>query len=659
LRRLGLPSNTKQRKSRATAVNTEIANHEDISKQGAPKSAPHGEVLVGAPPGFQQSTKINVALALLLVALTFAVYFRALTNPFVNYDDQGYVVENSQVQQGLTLATLRWALTSTDATNWHPLTWLSHALDCQLFGLNPAGHHLTSVLLHVLNSVLLFLLLVRVTGATVRSFLVAALFALHPINVESVAWIAERKNVLCMFFILLTLGAYGWYARRPNVGRYLVVAVLFVLALAAKPMAVTLPFALLLLDFWPLRRVTSQQSPSEIFPVPAVRFWRLALEKLPLLLLSAGSSIITMIAQRTAVATNQDVPLPVRLVNACYAYSMYVVRAFWPWRLASFYPYEGYRLPVWQFVLCVLFLLALTTFVWRMRARGYFPVGWFWFLGTLVPMIGLVQVGDQAMADRYAYLPLIGIFVMVVWGAAEVVQQRHINTRLSIATVAVVLAVFSFLTWRQIGTWRSSRILWTHALEVTKDNYMAEDYVGSALLVEAYEATGKRHLDEALVHFQNAVRINPNDAISHLNLGADMHEHGQLREAIEQYQTVLSLTRDPHLVAKSLIDLGAASQQLGDYAAAERYYREAQRQEPDNHVIFRNLGALGMIKRVRELSASAAAHPTAGAYLQLGQLQQAAGLIPDARQSFAQALKLNPKLDEAQKALAGLGPEAN
>jgi tetratricopeptide (TPR) repeat protein len=274
-------------------------------------------------------------------------------------------------------------------------------------------------------------------------------------------------------------------------------------------------------------------------------------------------------------------------------------------------------------------------------------------------MIGLVQVGDQAMADRYAYLPLLGIFVMVVWGVADLAEKLRIDVRLLRGAAVVVLVALSLLTWRQIGYWRSSRDLWTHALEVTRDNYMAEDYVGSALLVENYEATGQRHLDEALVHFKNAVRINPNDAISHLNLGADMHEHGQLREAIEQYQTVLSLTQDPHLVAKCFIDLGAAYQQLGDYAASEQYFREAQKTEPENEAIFLDLGKLGMAKRARELAAATAAHPSPDAYLHLGQLQQAAGMIPDARQSYETALKLNPKFVEAQKALASIGADSH
>jgi len=605
--------------------------------------------------GFQRHTQITITLCVLLAVITFAVYFRATQNPFVNYDDQGYVVENTRIQQGLSAATFRWALTSFDDTNWHPLTWLSHALDWQLFGPNAGGHHLTSVLLHVMNTILLFLLLTRATGSIGKSLLVAFLFALHPINVESVAWVAERKNVLCMFFSLLTLGAYGWYARHPRIDRYVVVAVLFILALAAKPMAVTLPFALLLLDFWPLYRVESVAPPSEAFPVPQAPFARLALEKLPLLALSVASSLITMAAQKAAVATNQHVPMLVRFINAVYAYSMYIVKAFWPVHLASFYPYEGYRLEGWKFLLCVCFLAGVTIWTWRNRSHPYLPLGWFWFLGTLVPMIGLVQVGDQAMADRYAYLPLIGIFVIVVWGVSDIAQAWSLNVRWCAAAAGVFLAVLSVLTWRQIGIWHSSRDLWFHALDVTKDNYMAEDYAGSALLVENFQSTGARHQDEALVHFRNAVRINPNDAISHLNLGADMHERGQIREAMQEYQAVLGLTNDSHLLAKAFIDLGAAAQQLGDFAAADEYYQHALQLEPRNDVILMNRGKLRMSRRIQEMAASASAKQSPTAYLELGQLQQAAGQLLDARQSYETAIKLNPKFTAAQEALSKLG----
>jgi len=628
------------------------------SPQIASKAGSASSPTAAASGVFWTRARLNFALCLFLALVTFAVYSRAISNPFVNYDDQGYVMENLHVQQGLTPATLRWSLTAVEADNWHPLTWLSHALDCQLFGLNPAGHHFTSVVLHVLNVVILFLLLVRATGATGRSFMVAALFALHPINVESVAWVAERKNVLSMFFFLLTLGAYGWYALRPRIVRYLVVAVLFTLGLAAKPMIVTLPFVLLLLDFWPIQRVQGRP-PSPTFAVPQFSFRWLALEKVPLLVLSAASCVITLIAQSGAIAPNLNLPFAARLLNTLYAYSAYIAKAFWPIHLASFYPYEGIRIGWWLFLLCLLLLAGASVGIWRQRSRLYLPVGWLWFLGTLVPVIGLVQVGNQAMADRYAYLPFIGIFWIIVWGAADLAQKIEFNPRWSAAVAALVLVALSLLTWRQIGVWRSSYELWSHALQVTKDNFMAEDYVGSALLLETYEATGQRYSEEALVHFKNAVRINPEDPISHLNLGADLHEHGQLPEAIEQYKAVLALTGDSHLVIKSLIDLGAAYHQLGDYENADRYYHRALQLDPRNQIVFMNMGKLGMDERIQKLAASASAHPSAGAYLQLGELQQAAGHFPQASASFQAALKLDPGFAEARDALSSLADNTN
>ena len=604
--------------------------------------------------GAIQSAKLKFWLCVLLALATFAVYYRATLNPFVNYDDQAYVLENVQVQQGLTAATIKWAFVSSYASNWHPLTWLSHALDCQLFGLNPAGHHFSSLLLHTLNALLLFLILARATGAPIRSFVVAALFALHPINVESVAWVAERKNVLSMFFLLLAVGSYGWYARRPSIGRYLVPFLLFACALAAKPMAVTLPFLLLLVDFWPLQRVVGAAPPSSSFPVPQFSFRQLALEKVPLLFLSACSSLLTLVAQSTVITSNLHLPLHVRLANAAYAYSMYIVKTFWPTRLASFYPYEGLRLATWQVLLFLLFLVGVTVWVWRERARLYLPVGWFWFLGSLVPMIGLVQVGDQAMADRYAYLPLVGIFCILVWGGFDLAQNRKLELRAVGVVAGLALAVLSFMTWRQIGVWKSSYDLWSHALEVTTDNYMAENYVGTAELVQTFEATGQRFSPEALVHFKNAVRINPADPISHLNLGADLHEHGHLPEAIEQYKAVLQLTRDPHLVEKSLLDLGAAEQQLGHFPEGREYDLQVLKMDPSSEVALDNLGKLAMEEQIQQLAHKASAAPSATAYFQLGELQQGAQHIPDAIASYQEALKLDPKFQEARRALDAL-----
>jgi hypothetical protein len=609
------------------------------------------------PPTPQSSpVRLRLLLCALIVVATCVVYVRAAGNPFVNYDDQPYVTENSQVQQGLARATFRWSLTTFDAGNWHPLTWMSHALDCQLYGLKPTGHHVTSILLHALNAGILFLLLAWTTGKTGRSLVVALLFALHPINVESVAWVSERKTVLSMFFFLLGLAAYGWYARKPKVGRYLLVALLFALGLAAKPMVVTFPFALLLLDFWPLRRVQSI-SPSVAFPVPQLKLGWLLLEKVPLLLLSIASSVVTMMAQKGAIVQNEALPLLPRIINAIYAYSAYLVKCFWPAHLASFYPYEGVRLNGWRFLFALFVLAGFSYLAWRFRDRVYPPVGWLWFLGTLVPMIGIIQVGTQSMADRYAYLPFLGIFCALVWGVADFAESRDFSARPLAYGAAGVLVLLSILTFRQIGVWHTSYDLWAHALEATRDNYVAENYVGSAILLQTYEATGQRFSDEAFVHFENAARINPNDPISRLNIGAYLHEHGQLREAAEQYQLVQQLTSDPHLLSKSLIDLGAVDEQLGSFAEAKDSYLKALKVEPGNRTIFMNLGKLGMEERIQELSTTVSRTPSRDAYFQLGQLQQAVGRISDARNSFQAALKLDPNFSYARNALNRLGQQ--
>src|SRR5579863_1250870 len=367
-----------------------------------------------SPPMDVKHRNFVLVVCLCLAVATFVVYSRATRNPFLHVDDQNYVTGNPHVQAGLAWQTFTWALTATDAENWHPLTWLSHALDCQLFGLNPAGHHATNILLHALNATLLFLLLLRATGAQGRSLLVAALFALHPINVESVAWIAERKNVLSTLFFLLTLAAYGWYARKPELKRYLTVVALFALGLAAKPMVITLPFVLLLLDYWPLERIRGWDAQSlskltdrkhrqkkraeavvsnKVFRAPQFSFSRLVLEKLPLLALCAGSAAITIVAQRThAIQSLGIYPFAGRLENALYAYACYVWKTFWPTRLAFLYPYPRDGRPVWLLASAVLSLLAVSVLVWKLRrTRPYLVTGWLWYLGTLVPVIGVVQ----------------------------------------------------------------------------------------------------------------------------------------------------------------------------------------------------------------------------------------------------------------------------
>lgn len=592
--------------------------------------------------------------ALLLAAMTFAVYSPVLKYPFVNYDDVDYVTQNPRVQQGLTLETVRWAISSTAQANWHPLTWISHAIDCQLFGLDPAGHHFTSILLHVANAVLLFWLLMRVTRRVWPSLMVAALFALHPINVESVAWVAERKTALSMFFFLLTLAAYGWYARRPRIGPYLVAIVLFLLALAAKPMVVTLPFVLLLVDCWPLQRIEHWLPPSQAFPVPQFPLRRLILEKLPLFALSAASSVVTIVAQHPAMKTMEAIPFGQRIANAIFSYVMYLWKAFWPVHLSVFYAPQGGRLPIWQIAASLIFLATVSALVWRARSRSYLPIGWLWFLGTLVPMIGLVQVGEQGMADRYAYLPFLGIFTMVVWGSADLFSARKISPRIQAAAAGAIILALSFLTWRQVHTWKSSFALWSHSLQVTSNNYFAEDFVGTTLLQDAFNATGEACTDQALVHFENAVQINPEDALGHLNVGFCRQTRGRLQEAIEQYEIALRCARTKYLRSRTYINLGGAYDALGDFEKARANFKESLQIYPRQPEVLQDLARLDAEEKIAELSRSANAHPTSIAYLQLGQLQQQVGRIPEARESYEQALRLDPEMLQARSALKSI-----
>jgi hypothetical protein len=589
----------------------------------------------------------NLAICLLLAAVTFALYSPALGHPFIfNYDDDVYVTNNSHVQAGLTWSTVGWALRSTESSNWHPLTWLSHALDCELYGLNPHWHHLTNVLLHVLNVVMLFLLLARATGAPGRSFLVATLFAIHPMNVESVAWIAERKNVLSTFFFLLTLAAYGWYALKPSVKRYVVVAALFVLGLASKPMVVTLPCVLLLLDFWPLRRIQGweQISSATALPMPQARLSRLILEKVPLLALSAATCAVTIFAQRSGGSMHLVLPLGVRLENALYAYSMYVWKAFWPAWLAVFYPHPGATLAVWQLGLAALFLLFVSGLVWWERtARPYLVTGWLWFLGTLVPVIGLVQVGEQAIADRYAYIPLIGIFVMAVWGAADWADGRQLNIRTRTKIAAIVMAVFALFISDQLGYWRSAVDLWSHTVEVTKDNFLGEQNLGAALLAADRYA-------EALPHFQKAVKLRPLDPGGHLNLGADFALSDRPRDAVLEYETAISLISDPIRRLTAYETLGSLYSQLGAYSKARTSYQEALRINPQDSKARDGLAKLEFSDALRNVAES----PSGESYLQLGRVLEQQGRPGEAQTAYARALELNPKLGAAQQAIDAL-----
>ena len=597
---------------------------------------------------FQSRQSLNLILSLLLAVATLALYNPANSHPFVNYDDDRYITGNAHVRGGLSLSTISWAFTSIEQSNWHPLTWISHALDCQLFHLNPAGHHFTSILLHTLNAVLLFLLLVRATGNLGPSLFVAALFALHPINVESVAWIAERKNVLCTLFSFLSLGAYGWYALKPSTSRYLAVASLFAAALMSKPMAVTLPCALLLLDYWPLGRIRGSEPPVlKTIPTP---FLRLVLEKLPLLSLSAASAVITMHAQRAggAMRSTLQFSLGVRIQNAIFAYAMYLWKTLWPAHLAPLYPHPGDSLRAWQLAVAAAVLTAITLLVVRFRERGYLVTGWLWFLGTLVPVLGLVQVGDQAMADRYAYVPLLGIFVMLAWGAADLAARLQARTAL-VAPALFVVAVLAFATHTQISYWGSNYNLWSHAVAVTDRNFIAQDNLGGALILEGKE-------DEAFQHFQLASAINPKDPMSHFNLGAYLQNRDRLEEAIAQYQTSIGLTSDAGLLASAYANLGAAYRELSDDARARESFEQALQYNPSQFNAYFGLGILeekqGRLEEaINDYSRSIDLQPTSDGCVRLGHALAAAGRITEAREAYAQALRITPELPEAVQAL--------
>lgn len=519
-------------------------------------------------------------VAFILIAVTIAAYYPVHHFPFISINDGDYVTDNIRIQQ-VNWETVRWSFTTFHAANWHPLTWLSHAVDVQLFALNPGGHHDSNLLLHLLNVLLLFWIMWRATDKLGRSFMVAALFALHPINVESVAWVAERKNLLSMFFLLLALGAYRWYASNPRIGRYNIVALLFVLGLMAKPQVITLPFILLLWDYWPLRRMFAgkEQVPpdptAEVIP-PKSLSW-LVVEKLPLLAFSAASAMVTIEAQRAGGAMGgvvRSYPLTVRLENAILAYVRYLSHAIWPTHLAVFYPHARAFHTVWPEA---LLLLAITALAVRNRDRRYLAVGWLWFLGTLVPMIGIVQVGGQAMADRYGYLSFVGLFIALCWGVADWAEQWHVPRAVVAGASVATLLVLMVATHRQLSYWADDVSLWSHAVQVTKNNAGAENVLGEAL-----ERAGRSQ--DAMLHFRTAAALDPLLPYPHYHIGAYAEEHGDLQGAIEQFQKVISVTRNDTgmlagLRATTLVRMSSDYEALGDSAAAEKCVAMALQEE--------------------------------------------------------------------------------
>ncbi|MGB8885577.1 MAG: hypothetical protein WCC87_02590 [Candidatus Korobacteraceae bacterium] len=509
-------------------------------------------------------------LGLLLVIATVALYYPVHGHPFVNFDDNDYVYDNAQIQSGLSWTTVKWAFSTSVAANWHPLTWLSHALDCQLFGINPAGPHDVNVLLHALDAVLLFWVLLRATGYAGRSFMVAALFALHPLNVESVAWIAERKTMLSAAFFLLALGAYRWYARQPRVGRYALVALLFALGLMAKPQIIMLPFVLLLWDYWPLERISfpfnkpSAATPGPAYPAKPISW--LLWEKAPLCVIALASAAITIKAQHGA---RSWFPRTARVGNAILSYARYLGKTFWPWRLAPMYPHAGASISWSQVSAAAVVLLIITGLVIAGRRHRYLSVGWCWFLVMLVPMLGIVQVGIQAMADRYAYLSVLGVFIMVCWGIADWTEQKQLPSRLLPALSIVVLLALALVSRHQINYWSDNEFLWTHTLQITKANWVAEDELGSVLAMQGRVA-------EAMPHFYRAIALDPLDSTSNMAIGIYQVRRGEYADALDHYRVVLKDERaKPIARAQAYEGMAKAYRALGDTVEEQDCLRAA------------------------------------------------------------------------------------
>jgi protein O-mannosyl-transferase len=571
----------------------------------------------------------NVAACLLIFAAVVALYYPVISHPFTDYDDDSYVTQNTHIREGITWNTIRWAFESSDNANWHPLAWISHALDIEFFGLQPSGHHATSLVLHGLNSVVLFLLAFFATKRFGPSLVLALLFAVHPINVESVAWVAERKNVLSSFFFLLTLGAYGWYQRSPHWTHYAVVVIFFICGLMAKPMLVTLPFVLLLVDYWPLERMEDKGS-----------FWKLAREKIPLFALSFASCVVTFEVQKAGRAFHPatQFPLDVRFENAIVAYALYLWKMVWPAKLAVFYPHPGPAIGLWKVISSGFVLAVITSLTLTFRRQKYLMTGWLWFLGTLVPVIGIVQVGDQAMADRYAYIPLLGLFIMATWASADFFQSQKSSCAVSVAMAVVALLAYSFVSIRQIGYWSSNLDLWSHALTVTTNNPLAHRKIGWNLMASNDPA-------EALTHFREAVEINSNDPTNHVNLGLCLDANHQRDAAIVEYRKAISLASDPEQLASAYTDLGADLDGAGDDSEAHDSYNRALQFNPKLFNAYFDRGLLlekeGQTEEaVQDYQRAVELQPTVQGFLQLSGALQKLNRIAEARTYYERARKL-------------------
>lgn len=573
-------------------------------------------------------------ICLLLGLGTAILYWPITSHGFIGFDDNEYIGDNWRIHGGLTWHAVGWAFRTGYASNWHPLTWISHMLDCQFYGLNPAGHHLTNLLLHAANSVLLFILLNQMTGAAWRSAFVAALFAWHPLHVESVAWASERKDVLCAFFWFLTMIVYSRYAsaRSQSTDRganqrlklnYLLALLFFVLALLSKPMAVTLPFVLLLMDVWPLRRVSVYALPTaEIGAkddsglIQSQPLWRLIFEKAPFFALAFAASVVTFLVQRAsgAVASLTYTPPLLRVENVIRSYGLYIAKTFWPSNLAAIYPFPKH-IPVGPMIGVALALIVLSVaFFAACRRRPYLLVGWLWFLGTLVPVIGIVQVGAQSMADRYSYIPSIGLFIAIVWGVADILCVKPKLRGLFVGSGAVSLAACLVVTHIQLGYWENSDQLFKHTIAVTKDNFVACASLGGNM-------DDQGRTNEALHYCMESVQIASHYPTGQYNLGTVLLRMGRTDEAIQHFQAAV---KDDPTFADAEDNWGKALVDQGKLQEAAAHFTAAARLQPDNPEVHYNLGTLLAME----------------------------SKMPDAAAEFSEALRIRPDYADAQDSLA-------
>lgn len=634
-----------------------------------------------ANPETRQNKIILLSLiCLALAVITVAAFWSVRNAGFVNLDDGIYVFENSSVKSGLTADSLRQAFSFelTSVGHWHPLTWLSLMLDHSLFGLNPSGFHLVNLLFHVINTFLLFLVLYRMTKAIWPCAFVACLFAIHPLHVESVAWVTERKDVLSAFFWMLTLGAYSYYVEKHGWQRYCLVLLFFALGLLAKPMLVTLPFVLLLLDFWPLRRfepmlaqdkirvdtlspasagkaqkkfrkkAAEKQTPDEKKPAVSGYSWALVFpllrEKIPFFILIIPSSIATYLAAQNAgaVTTVEAIPLMVRIGNAFIAYITYIGKMIWPLNLAVFYPYPR-DLVLWQVLGALFLLIAVTAAVfWLMKKAPYLAMGWLWYLGILVPVIGIVQAGAQSMADRYTYISLIGIFIMMAWGIPDLLKNRPRHKEILIALSVLIILSLSVLTWKQAGYWRSSITLFEHALQITKNNYFAHGNLAHALMEE-------EKFEKALSHCEQSVAIAPG-ALGYLCKGNAYNKLEQYQLAVENYSEAIRLKPD---FAESYASRGSTYSKLGHQQSAVDDYNEAIRLKPKFAEAYLGRGtAYGKLGQdepaMKDYDESIRLKPDfAEAYLTRGNAYVKLGRDQQAMKDYDQAIRLKPDFAEA------------